>query len=116
MQENEYFIKLVHNGFKNETAKLVIDIWPYQNRRHPERHFAYFATEITLKARDSVMVKLIYDWEKNATILMGDSKKQLADFWRGPMKQFELYTLDALIYSTDDRRIDSLNILQRLKR
>lgn len=114
--DNEYIIKLVNNKFSTETIRLVFDIWPYHNRFHPERHFVYFAVEITLKPKDSLTMKLLYDWEKNARFYIGEEAKKILDFWRGDLNSPGLYELKVFICDREGNYMDGLTILQRLKK
>ena len=117
MHENEYSVKLINTGFKEGTVKLLIDIWPYFEKSHPKRHYAYFATEIFMKSKDSVTIKVLYDWDKKMLFSIDGQNMDIIDYWRGEMISQELYTLEALILSPqDDNIISRLCIVQKLKK
>jgi hypothetical protein len=115
LQNNEYIIKLVNNDFKEKKVRLVMDIWPYKNRIHPERHFAYFVIETVVKPKNSNSIKIVYDWDKNIHIFEDNRERQLFDFWRSGMKNPELYILKAHVRNLEGKNLHTLNILQKLE-
>ena len=116
MQDNEYFIKLVNNKYTEDKITLVIDIWPYHNSYHPQRHFANFSIELTINPKNSKLIKMIYNWEKDVVFFVNNHEVNLNAFWRGEMKSFELYLVFAYISNLEGEIFGNrLNILQRLE-
>lgn len=115
LKKNEYVVKLINSGFSQERLRLLIDIWPYSDRRHPERHYAYFGTEFTVEARSTILFDLIYDWEKDVCFLVDNEKKQTIDFWRSKLRDFEPYEIRAVLYNLEGRVVDEIAIIQELK-
>jgi GT2 family glycosyltransferase len=116
MQDNEYFIKIVNNKYREDKFHLVIDIWPYNNSYHPQRHFANFSIELIIEPRNFKLIKLIYNWEQKAVFFINNNEVRLHDFWRGDMESFELYLISIYIRSLEGKILyDRLNILQRLE-
>jgi hypothetical protein len=114
-QNNEYAVKIFNNKVKEETIRLVIDIWPHKDQSHPARHYCYFAIEFPVRAKNAVMLQVIYDWEKNAEIYIGDKREEIKDFWRGTLVSSGLYVVNACLYeNTRGKIIDKLEIMQRL--
>jgi len=122
-RKNEYRIKLSNTGFKKKEVKLVVDIWPHHNSHHPQRHFAYFAVKLVLQPRSSDIVKLDYDWERDAKFYFGDAESPIEkiDFWRGQMKTMGMYLLYATLYNVGEKeldrsdQIDEMKVMQRLE-
>ena len=115
MQKNEYAIKLFNNTVKEETLTLVIDIRPYKDLRHPERHYCYFTIELSIRPKSSAMLQVVYDWEKNIEAYMGSKREKIKDFWKGTLASSELYVVNAYICkNTEQKIIDKLKIMQRL--
>ena len=110
--ENVYYIKLVNKQFSEEKVKIMVDIWPYRNRRHPERHFAYFMIEVTLKPRGMSLLKVIYNWDKKVESFVGDHKQTILDFWRGTLDSSEFYAINAHIYNLDSIMLSESSIVQ----
>ncbi|MDD5594991.1 MAG: glycosyltransferase [Candidatus Omnitrophica bacterium] len=117
LQINEYIIKIANKGFKEEKVRLMIDIYPYQNRSHPHRHFAYSAVEVTIKPRDHCLLEMSYDWERSMifTEEISKEKKELVDFWRGTFSEPGLYLLAAVILNKQGSFQNRIQILQRLE-
>jgi hypothetical protein len=92
-----------------------MDIGPYMDCVHPDRHFAYFAMNVTLAGNSEVKIKALYDWDKKVKFYVQEQEIAVADFWRGSFKSFEMYALHAFLYDLDGALIDSLIIAQVLK-
>ncbi len=115
MKDNEYFIKIINNQYTQEKVILVIDIWPYHNSYHPQRHFANFSIELTINPINSKFIKMIYNWDKNLGFFVNNHEVELKDFWRGEMKSLELYLVFAYIRNLEGKMIGNrTSILQRL--
>ena len=94
---------------------LMIDIWPYKDRFHPQRHYAYISTEIMLKSKSATEVTLVYDWNDKLTLLVNGQGQPHKDFWLGTMRTQEIYTIEAVVSDLkDDKCISKLGLLQRL--
>ena len=114
LQENEYSVKIINTGFREEKTKLLIDIWPYGERSHPQRHYAYFAIDISVSPRDAIVAKILYDWEKKMSFFVNGEEKQIVGQWRGELAREDIYLIQALLKDGQDKYISRLDILQRL--
>ena len=114
--DNEYLIKIFNRSITPRKFRLVIDIWPHENRKHPERHFSYFSTELSLDMLSDDTVKLTYDWNKKITFHFTKKNEpgKITDFWKGNLLSSELYDFQVLIFDKDNVIIDRVYIMQKL--
>jgi GT2 family glycosyltransferase len=116
LKENVYQIKLFNNEYKERKVNLIVNICPYHNSYHPQRHFAYYVIEAAIAPRNYLMVKMIYNWDKNPVFLINGSEVPLNDHWRGQMKSFEPYLICAYTKSLEgEMQGGQINIVQRLE-
>ena len=114
-EKSEYFLKLINKGFKKEKVRLLVDIWPYEFRSHPERHYFYSAIDIDMQPRSSVEFKIFYDWESEMVFLIDGKEARSVDWWRGNMKNAEMYLMYVNVSDSQDKTIDEAKFLQRMK-
>jgi len=114
--DNEYLIKIFNRSITPRKFRLVVDIWPHENRKHPERHFSYFSTELSLDMLSDDTVKLTYDWNKKITFHFTKKNEpgKITDFWKGNLLSSELYDFQVLIFDKDNVIIDRVYIMQKL--
>ena len=112
----EYFVKLVNRSFSKEKAKLLIDIWPYEFRAHPERHYFYSAINLELMPRGLVELDIFYEWGEKMEFFVGDKEMKPADYWRGDMKiGRELYAMYIDVLSDQGELMDRQEFLINVK-
>jgi len=113
-RNNTYFIKVTNNLPEEKTVRVGIDIYQRHNEVHPDGHYAYFLTEINFSSRQSVLVRVDYDWEQKVKFYVLDKVLDASVFWRDGLRRECIYCLYAVIYDQDNKLIDKLNIYQRL--
>jgi len=117
LRENKYLIKIINKESQDAKVTLMFDIWPYKDRYHPQRHFAYLSTEITLKAKSATEVTLIYDWNDKFVFLANGHGLPHKDFWLGTMRTIEMYAMEAVVADVKNGKcISKLDLLQKLNK
>ena len=115
-QKNEYMAKLFNKSFKEEKILFIIDVWPYRDPSHPQRHYSGFAIDVLIRPMSAMNIKFIYDWENAGSFFVDGKEIALKHAWCGPKLDDDLYQLVARINKTEDEMLHCLTILQSLKR
>ena len=114
-QQNEYSLKLTNKGFREEEVRAHVDIWPYKLRSHPDRHYAFFVTKVSIPPLGSTTIKILYDWETQMVFFSNGNRLEIIDSWRGNMEKEQLYIMEFLVATSENERLGKLEILQRVK-
>jgi len=116
MQKNEYSVRVFNKAFKEAKIVLAVDFWPHISPSHPQRHYACIAIEFNIGPRSSSAVQIFYNWENNAEFFIDNKKMDIKYFWKGPILDDRLYRIDAHLRNSENKVIDSQDILQRLEK
>ena len=112
---NEYDLKIINMAFRNKKATLTVDIRPYDNPASSQRHYAHFSTELAVRSRSELILKLRYDWEKAAQFTTAEGELEIADLWRGNIEKSGLYIVNVEIKNQKNTVLDKVYIVQKLE-
>lgn len=111
----EYKVLLMNNGDRSLVVKLLIDVYFRSNPVHPAGHHGYFEKMIFLSPRKVHPVTFVHDWISRSFFRIEGVSFEPDNGWRGDCRAPGVYSLSAVLLSSEGKPLDRLMLIQELK-
>ena len=115
-ESNIYLLKVTNDNRTGEKIKIGLRIHNNNDPDCVEEEYDFFSTEAYLPPKESLSLKLDYNWKDRSIFYMPDKISEVAAHGKDGPHANDVYCLKAIIFDPDDKMIDSFEIFQRLKR
>lgn len=116
-ESNRYLLKMTNDTNTIQIVNILIDIYSYSYFHHYPKHYIYFTKRFHIEPKNTFVVNIDFDWDNLILFHSNNNVYRPDTIWKGQIDSFDqFYSIQVVLYDNLRRRLDKLEIFQRLQK